>query len=243
MAARHGTWFPVALVAGSIFTMGGVIFGIASFYPVLYHNRALELSSCHVQVVSPGESHWELPRACAAQTHEKCCDAQELKYTSITSLALFGADGAMLLYGELGDRLGPRACFGTGACLAWLGFVLLAVAAQLDSDMMWYSALLSIGLSGPGVFMGCLFMGEKHPNLRAVISAVGAAMWDARRASSSFALAYDASLPRRRARPVGPLGICLGWLAAASPSAADVVYLPARQLEQLRAAGARPRSR
>ena len=84
----------------------------------------------------------------------------------------------MLAYGELGDRLGPRACFGVGASLAWLGLLLLALGARTGSDALWLSALLCIGVSGPGVFMGCLFMGEKHPNLRAVISAVGAAMWD-----------------------------------------------------------------
>ena len=36
----------VALAAASIWSMGGVIFGIASLYPVLYYEGALESSSC-----------------------------------------------------------------------------------------------------------------------------------------------------------------------------------------------------
>jgi hypothetical protein len=40
-------------------------------------------------------------------------------------------------------------------------------------------ATFAIGASGPGVFMGCLMLGEKYPELHGVISAVAASMWDA----------------------------------------------------------------
>jgi len=85
----------------------------------------------------------------------------------------------MLLYGELGDRAGPRYCFGVGACLSWFGFILLATSARVGMDVSWYAATFFMGASGPGVFMGCLFLGEKYPQLHAVISAVAASMWDA----------------------------------------------------------------
>ena len=32
-----------------------------------------------------------------------------------------------------------------------------------------YAALLLIGVSGPGVFMGCLYLGERYPSLHAVV--------------------------------------------------------------------------
>ena len=43
LMAPPGT-ISVALAAVSIFTMGGVIFGIASLYPVLHYERAMEAS-------------------------------------------------------------------------------------------------------------------------------------------------------------------------------------------------------
>ena len=227
------------------FSRGGVIFGIASLYPVLYYERALESSSCGMPAVD------DAGEACAAGSHDQCCDAQQLKYTSITSAALFAADGAMLGYGELGDRLGPRACFGTGACLAWLGLLLLAAGAHFGTDMLWYAALLCIGCSGPGVFMGCLFLGERYPRLHAVISAVGAAMWDASAlVFQIFALLYFSTVPSDAsqlpaptvpANPAPTLGlttIALAWLCMTVVlGALTFQALPSRALlEQLRAA-------
>ena len=240
----------VALAGASIFSMGGIIFGIASLYPVLYYERALEGSSCGLPVGIDDEG-----MACSTLRRDACCGSQQLQYTSITSAALFGADGAMLLYGELGDRLGPRACFGTGASLALLGLLLLASAASTGIDTLWYAALLCVGVSGPGVFMGCLFLGEKYPRLRAVISAVGAAMWDASAlVFQLFAGAYFSSVPAGAPRGVddaegqpslGLATIALGWAAWCTLIGfATFQALPSRAaLEQLRTAegvGAEP---
>ena len=229
-------WQAVLLAAASIFSMGGVIFGIASLYPVLYYERALLGSSCGEPPLDDTQT------VCSMRSPSSCCDAQQLEYTSITSVALFAADGAMLAYGELGDRLGPRACFGVGASLTWLGLLLLALGARTGSDALWLSALLCIGVSGPGVFMGCLFLGERYPALHAVISAVGAAMWDASAlVFQIFALLYFSTTPvaEQGALPsVGLAPIAFGWLCMTIViGSLTFRALPSRALlEQLRAA-------
>lgn len=50
---------------------------------------------------------------------EKCCSAQESLYVAIASASLFLADGIMVVYGELMDRMGPRWCMGVAASLLW----------------------------------------------------------------------------------------------------------------------------
>ena len=163
----------------------------------------------------------------------------QLQYTTITSIALFAADGAMLAYGELGDRLGPRACFGVGAVLAWFGMLLLSLAARTGLNELWYMALFSIGVSGPGVFMGCLFLGEKYPPLRAVVSAVGAAMWDGSAlVLKLFELAYFSSAPTGEPASFGLGSIALCWLVVCVVAGIPTWRaLPSRQLlQQLRAA-------
>ena len=192
----------VALAAASIFCMGGVIFGIASLYPVMYYERAFELSACG------------LVREHAARSPVKGCDEQQVQLTFVSSVALFAADGAMLVYGEIGDRIGPRACFGIGAVLAWLGLGLLALAAATNLDSLWWLAMLALGSSGPGVFMGCLYLGEVHPRVRAAISGVGASMWDASAlvfllfGTAYFATIDGSSSPSRVGLPV----IALSWM-------------------------------
>ena len=235
-------YLSVAIAGASIFSMGGVIFGIASLYPILYYERALE-DSCGTPVGLD-----EAGNSCSVHSRESCCDAQQLQFTSVTSAALFAADGAMLAYGELGDRLGPRACFGTGASLAWLGLVLLAAAAHTGADALWYMSLLCIGVSGPGVFMGCLFLGEKYPRLRAVISSVGAAMWDGSAlVFQLFGLTYFATVPSGAALAaddpaampsISLTAISLFWSTwCLLIGAATFKALPTREyLEQLRAA-------
>jgi len=226
--ADRAAWCAVGLAAASIFCMGGVIFGIASLYPVLYYERALELSSC-------GSDD-----TCAARSDDKCCTDQQLQYTLMSSIALFVADGAMLLYGEIADRLGPRTCYGIGAGLAWLGMVLLAVGARVGNDACWYIATFALGASGPGVFMGCLMLGEKYPQLHGVISAVAASMWDASALvlmlfnGAYFATASDGERPA-----FGLDGIALSWLCLTVPlGVLTWKVLPSlAEVEQLRGEG------
>ena len=197
-------WAAVGIAAAAIFSMGGVVFGVASLYPVLYSEHVLERSSC-----TAAEAN-----ICAARNlAEKCCDAQQVQYTLMSSVALFAADGAMLLYGELGDRAGPRSCFGTGAVLAWLALGLMALNVRLQSDALWYGAFFALGCSGPGVFMGCLFLGERYPEMRSVISGVGASMWDgSAMVFLLFNTAYFATATEGARPSFGLDAICLAWL-------------------------------
>jgi len=232
----------VALVAGAIFSMGGVIFGIASLYPVLYYEGALE-DTCTGRESSCLERTAEVCPVEGAACAEKCCEGQQVQYTIMSSVALFVADGAMLLYGELADRMGPRYCFGVGACLSWMGFVFLAMAHVIGADWAWYLATFAIGASGPGVFMGCLFLGEKHPHLHGVISAVSASMWDASAlVLMLFNLVYFASTGWAQGEPPNaslPF-IAGGWLLICVPLGAIAWRaLPTLQMiNHLRAAGA-----
>jgi len=119
---------------------------------------------------------------CAMRTGEeagyKCCEAQKLQYTLLSSVALFAADGVMILYGEYSDRAGPRACFTVGTALAWSGLGTIALNSLWGLDWLWYVAFFLVGISGPGVFMGVLFLAEKHPELRAIVTSLTASMWD-----------------------------------------------------------------
>jgi MFS family permease len=158
-----------ALAAASVFTMGGVVFGFSSLYPVLYSEGAL-IDVCEADAAA----------ACletAATT--KCCNRQLSAFTTMSTIAFFAADMAMALYGELIDRFGPRVCFATGVGLCWLGFATLAGASFFHTvDALWYASFFCIGMSGPGVFMATLSLGERYPSLQAVIAPLAASMWD-----------------------------------------------------------------
>jgi MFS family permease len=238
----------VSFAALSIFTMGGIIFGIGSIYPVLYFERALEGPSCGVVFVDNDGRGWTHPEECEdSRRRVACCPAQKLKFTAITSIALFAADGGMLMYGELGDRLGPRACFGTGMVLFWVGLSFLAMASlHVDTESYWYLAFFFIGVSGPGIFMGSMFLGEKYPRVRPIISAVAASMWDGSAlVFKFFEMWYDHLVPqypvggRRVADPPPALTlIAVAWMViTACLGGMTWCLLPSRQLlEHLRTA-------
>jgi len=76
------------------------------------------------------------------------------------------------------DRRGPRTCFLVGLGLCVLGFVTLAVNAHVNADGLWYLGFVFLGVAGPGVFMGCLSLGQKYPRLEPVITAFAASMFD-----------------------------------------------------------------
>ena len=62
-----------------------------------------------------------------------------------------------------------------------LSLLLLALSPHVSlalSEPLWWSAFFSLGLGGPGVFVGALFVGEAYPQLRAVVASVAAAMED-----------------------------------------------------------------
>ena len=82
--------------------------GVASLYPVLFDQRVLT-SSCGEERALECAAVAEAEEGGAAAEEgvdlgDKCCEAQQLQYTLISSVALFMADGIMLAYGEIADR-------------------------------------------------------------------------------------------------------------------------------------------
>lgn len=143
----------------SVLIMGGVVFGFSSFYPVLYREHVFR-NKCSADAKC---SH-----------SDGCCSEQRVWLSLVASCALFAADGIMVAYGELNDRVGPKSCFTVGTVLAVIGFCLMAI----DMDETYAVALVLLGLAGPGVFMGCMGFGSFMPDLEHAVTAVCAAMWD-----------------------------------------------------------------
>ena len=113
------------------------------------------------------------------ESAEKCCDEQKLEYTLMSSVALFASDGAVVVYGEVADRLGPRTSLAIGSFCVCLGLLLMSINSIVVSDGLWYGSFFVLGLGGPGVFLGAFALQEKHAALRAVMTALAASFWDA----------------------------------------------------------------
>ena len=167
-------YLSVALAGLAVFSMGGLCFGFDSMYPILYSSGAF------VHYCSAEEE-----ASCAARPLElrdsKCCEKQLSAFVTLTSVSLFGADGVMVLYGELVDRAGPRWCMSVALALAWLGIGLISFNASLmknQIDMLWLLAFPLLGISGPGIFMAVLSFGEVYPRLEPIITPLAASMFD-----------------------------------------------------------------
>lgn len=154
----------LVLTCLAVFLMGGVIFGLSSLYPTLYSFGVYE-GEC--------ESRDECPEDRA------CCPSQRASMVFLSSACLFAADGVMVLYGEVNDRVGPGCCLGVGGSLSVLSFLGIWATATFDlGAACWFASLAGLGLAGPGVFMGCLSFGAAFPAVAPSVSAVAAAMWD-----------------------------------------------------------------
>jgi hypothetical protein len=181
-----------------ILMMGGLVFGFSSLYPVLYDLGVFQdACGAHAQ---------------CEDTTRQCCDAQFERYTLLSSVALFAADGTFALYGELMDRRGPRDCFIVGMALCAFGFFVLGANAYAHLDALWYVGFVGLGVAGPGVFMGCLSLGQKYPRLEPVITAFAASMFD----SSSIVFLLFQLLYLQAGLGLG--AIALLWCAPRVPS-------------------------
>lgn len=94
-ASTAGAALAVVLTCLCVFVMGGVVFGISSFYPVLYGQGLYEGECADLE-------------ACPAE--RPCCAKQRSSVVFLSSACLFAADGVMVIYGELNDRAGAAAC-------------------------------------------------------------------------------------------------------------------------------------
>jgi len=167
-------YLSVAMAGLGVFTMGGLCFGFDSIYPVLYSGGAF-LDYC------PAEEATACAERPFAARSEKCCESQLAAFVTLTSVSLFGADGVMVIYGEIVDRAGPRWCMSVALALAWLGLGLVALNASLGAlqlDWIWLVAFPMLGMAGPGIFMAVLSFGEVYPRLEPIITPLAASMFD-----------------------------------------------------------------
>eukprot|EP00966_Prymnesium_polylepis_P093266 2159112-Prymnesium_polylepis.1 len=134
--------------------------------PLLYHEGVL-VDVCGAAVAAQ-----------CIDMDTKCCSAQLLDFTLLSTVSFFASDSAMVIYGECIDRLGPRMTFLIASGVAGLGLFLIGLNASLQADWLWFAAFLLLGAGGPGVFMGCLIFAEVFPDHRALATSVAASMWD-----------------------------------------------------------------
>ena len=154
----------------TIFVSGGLPYGISALFPVMFSEGILAAQRCGV----------EKARMCVAeQRSTKCCDAQMLSYTLISSTAMIPSDSLVAVYGELVDRKGPRFTFALGMLCACVGLAVLAANLLLHSEPLWFVAFALLGSSGPGIFFSILFLSETYPALQPLIAALCSATFDA----------------------------------------------------------------
>jgi hypothetical protein len=101
----------VMLACFCTFSMGGVVFGISSLFPLLYQ-QGFWRSLC------------DGTKQCTRST-KKCCESQLVRYSLVASISFFFADGAAAGWGELADRKGPWVCLLFASSLSVSGFVSL----------------------------------------------------------------------------------------------------------------------
>ena len=136
----------------------------------------------------------------------KCCDAQMLGFTLISTVALLPSDALVAAYGEAVDRVGPRRVFLFSSLLAWFGFAAVGVNASLNIDALWFVAFFSLGAAGPGIFFSVLFLAEKYPPMQHLVVSLAAATFDG---SAIIFFLFSARPPRplRRAAALRPAGV------------------------------------
>ena len=175
----------IGLASFCTFAMGGVVFGISSLYPVLYRqgfwrelcgSGAAAAAAVRVRVLSQG------PPECA-DLETKCCDAQLVRFSLVASVAFFCTDVAAAPWGVLADSYGARTCLAAAVSMSCAGLLLLGCGSALDSDVLTTSALLVLGLAGPGVFNGGYLGGlqlipEEQAKTRATLASCLAAVFD-----------------------------------------------------------------
>ena len=209
----------IGISSATVFALGGIVFGFSSLFPTLYYEGAL------VDVCGASAAQ------CTSQT-TKCCNAQMMDYTLLSTLSFFASDSAMVGWGECIDRLGPRTTLVISSACGIAALLLIGMNVGMGVDWLWFGSFVLLGSCGPGVFMGALTFAEVFPEQRALAISVAAAMWDT--SSVVFllfnSLYFDSGLSFST--------IAYGWaILSAVLCAATFALLPSwRQLQQQRAA-------
>lgn len=196
----------LAITLACAFALGfsGPAFGFNALYPVLYRMRVF-VEQCD----SPATS-------CPEPSNEPCCEDQRALMVQLSSTTLFVQDGVLVVYGELMDRRGPRTSMVAASSVVCLALVLLYVNSLLanrDSDLnaLWFVGFGLLGLSGPGIFLSTLSLGEKYSALEPVITPLLTAMFDA----SALVFLFWSRMTEGLSMPFSAivlLWLCLGLL-------------------------------
>ena len=143
-------WMAICMAASATFMQGGVVFGLAALYPLLFR-RELWSSVC-------GES--AAVRCHAEATEARCCNDQFVQFSLLTSVAFFVSDAAAAPWGEIVDRIGGRSSLAISCSMFCVGFVGLGVGVLDNSELLTGTSVLLLALAGPGVcdscYIGCL---------------------------------------------------------------------------------------
>ena len=154
----------------SVFVAGGLPYGISALFPVMYTEGVLAEQRCGA----------DKARVCMAERRStKCCDAQMLSFTLLSSAGMLPSDALVAAYGEFVDRAGPRKTFALGMLMACCGLAMITANMWLLSEPLWFAAFVCLGSSGPGVFFSILFLTERYPRLQPLITSLSSATFDA----------------------------------------------------------------
>lgn len=163
----------VGLVSVWVLLLSGPCFGFNSLYPVLY-SESLFIDICGDDRAAECQSGVNFTQ------HGPCCDQQSARMTTLSTVTLFAEDGVLLLYGELQDRAGARCGLIVAVFIMLCALGMLVVnSLLLDIDLLWYGGFFLMGLSGPGIFLSALSLGEKFDGLEPIITPIITAMFDA----------------------------------------------------------------
>ena len=107
MATPRGV-LVVVLSCLCIFLMGSVAFGIGLVAPTFYL-QGLWVDHC-------GAAQAET--CTAAHSPKRCCDAQFEALDLVMTIAFFLTDAMVAVWGEVGDRIGPRTTLATAVSIS-----------------------------------------------------------------------------------------------------------------------------
>jgi hypothetical protein len=140
----------ISLITLLIFLAGGAVFGLPAFFPVLYR-RGVWVSVCTDTDVCRTEADifgiypdtW---------VDTKCCDAQMVRLSLVTSVAFFLSDAFTAPWGEAIERVGVRSMLALSVALGVIGAGALGLGLHSRTEWLMSMALSLLAIAGPGIF-------------------------------------------------------------------------------------------